>query len=64
MANEQLLKDTEDAFYGGGNAQPTPTPTPTPQPKSAPYMDQHMKSQPITPFGLNMHEPASYEHKI
>jgi hypothetical protein len=38
-----LLKDTENTFYGGGNAPPTPTPTPTPttqflpEIKSSPY---------------------------
>ena len=29
-----LLRDTENTFYGGGNAPPPPTPTPTPRPKS------------------------------
>ena len=29
---DDLLKDTEDTFYGGGHGQPRPTPTPTPQP--------------------------------
>lgn len=27
---QDLLKETENAFYGGGQSQPTPTPTPTP----------------------------------
>jgi len=32
--NQQLLKDVNDAFFGGGQATPaTPTPTPTPTPK-------------------------------
>lgn len=32
---DDLLKDAEDTFYGGGNA-PRPTPTPTPQTKYFP----------------------------
>jgi hypothetical protein len=29
---DDLLRDTEDTFYGGGHGQPRPTPKPTPQP--------------------------------
>lgn len=36
-----LLKDAEDAFYGGGNSQrPTPTPTPVPKPTSLAMLGQ------------------------
>lgn len=44
---EDLLKEAEASFYGGGQAMPTPTPTPTPLPRSAtgdyyhPYQDRY-----------------------
>ncbi len=55
---DDLLRDTNDAFYGG--SVPSPTPTPTPQPK---YFQEHMNGQPITPRGLDMHELRDYQHK-
>jgi hypothetical protein len=35
-----LLKDAENAFYSGGNAQSTPTPTPTPSPRLLPEINR------------------------
>src|SRR6267154_5710142 len=34
---DDLLKDADNAFYGGGQVQPTPTPAPSPTPTPRSY---------------------------
>lgn len=49
-----LLNQTDNIFYGGGNAPPTPTPTPTPSGPSSWWKFWNKNTPTPTPqFGMN-----------